>query len=407
VSLLPENAIAALQQQALNAAAKPRIYIDSLASLQRYCQVWQGAEFLALDTEFIRMRTFYPKLALIQLADAEAIYLIDVPAIDPLKSNPVEEGFCDPAIWQPFIDLLLNSEIVKVFHACDEDVELLYYCFSAAPVSVFDTQLAAGFLGLDYPMGYQRLVESLCGVLLEKGDSRSNWLQRPLTASQLDYAALDVAYLYAMYQLLSKTLDEQGRLAYLEEDYRLLLEGLSCHDFSLAYRKIKSHHKLNRAGLARLKHLAQWREAYMRQADLPRNKVANNDALMLLARKGEEASDYLMRIEGLPPATAKKQAETIKALLQTSEADFSDLENQALSIHPKQQSDAVRKLKRRLQAKAQAMVIAEQVLLKKPLLELTVLAKLAKSPSLLARLEQDAGWRLPYYLEAAGLSLPA
>ena len=172
-------------------------------ALQASCTAWRTCEALALDTEFMRVSTFYPKLALIQVADDSGITLID-----PL-------GISD---WQPFRALLGADDIVKIFHSCSEDLLVFQSALQILPTPVFDTQIATALLGEGMGMSYQNLVRQRYGVELPKGETRSDWLQRPLTHEQLDYAALDVAYLQQTWRDQQAALHAQGREAWLRED---------------------------------------------------------------------------------------------------------------------------------------------------------------------------------------------
>ena len=168
-------------------------WIDSDSALQQMCQQLSQVPKLAVDTEFIRTDTFYPKIALIQISDGEQCWLIDVLAIEdfvPLKA------------------LLENPDQQLIFHACAEDLEVLEYALDIRPSSIFDTQLAAGIANIGYCMGYARLVDTMFDVSLDKQETRSDWLARPLTQRQLDYAAVDVQYLHAMEKILAKALAE-------------------------------------------------------------------------------------------------------------------------------------------------------------------------------------------------------
>ncbi len=148
--------------------------IDQDAALAEHCSRWLKLPFVAIDTEFVRTETFFPIAGLIQIGDGEQAFLID-----PLKIQD----------WTPLVALLESPEVVKVLHACGEDLEVFQHLCSARVAPLFDTQLAAAYLGMDFSMGYSRLVSKLLGIELDKNETRSDWLQRPLTAQQLQYAA--------------------------------------------------------------------------------------------------------------------------------------------------------------------------------------------------------------------------
>ena len=152
---------------------------------------WSKASHLAIDTEFIRTNTFLAKPGLIQIADQHGVYLIDPLAITDLSG---------------LVSILENPDIIKVMHAMSEDVDLLFHSLGARINRVFDTQIAAAFAGIGASLGYQNLVMQVLNVTLDKGETRSDWLQRPLSDSQLSYAAMDVVYLMKLYEALTPKL---------------------------------------------------------------------------------------------------------------------------------------------------------------------------------------------------------
>ena len=161
------------------AAASP-VRIDDSATLANYCQQWLKQPLIALDTEFMRTETFYPIPGLIQVADEHQCYLIDPLQVDDMS---------------PLVELLRAPEVLKVLHAGNEDIELFRHSYGVIPAPLFDTQIGAAFVGWGFSMGLQRLVAHALDVELGKGETTSDWLQRPLTPEQEHYAALDVAYL--------------------------------------------------------------------------------------------------------------------------------------------------------------------------------------------------------------------
>ena len=191
-------------------------------SLAQHCAAWQQLPFVALDTEFMRVDTFYPIAGLLQVGDGERAYLID-----PLLIRD----------WQPFAALLENPALLKVLHACSEDLEVLLRLTGSLPAPLFDTQLAAAYLNLGFSMGYSRLVQAVLGIELPKGETRSDWLQRPLSETQVSYAAEDAVHLAEVYRQLAPQLSAEKTAAVLEDGAELisnmrrevLPEGLGDH----------------------------------------------------------------------------------------------------------------------------------------------------------------------------------
>jgi ribonuclease D len=255
--------------QATHAASAP-VWVDHADALQQAATRWQTQEWLALDTEFIRERTFYAQLGLIQISDGISVWLLDVPALcghdDPIR------------------DLLTNSKINKIIHSCSEDLEVLSQQYQVQPAAVFDSQLAAAMTGRPLQMRYENLVQELLAVELPSGPSRSNWLQRPLSAAQLQYASNDVAYLPLLMRLLVSELKQRQRWSWLQQDMQALLDKASTAiDPDLLYRKIKGFMRCDQAQLSCLQQLAAWRDQQARSRDLPRSFVLRDSGMLELA----------------------------------------------------------------------------------------------------------------------------
>ncbi|MCK5882035.1 MAG: HRDC domain-containing protein [Sinobacterium sp.] len=376
------------------------IYVDTPALLIECVECLNKVGVIAVDSEFIRVSTFFPKLALLQIYDGAKIYLIDAPAITGKLGIGCDEF---TRLWAGLVSVLSSNEVVKIFHACEEDLELLYYYYSVLPNAIFDTQLACGFIGLDYPMGYQKLVESMCDKHVEKGDSRSNWLQRPLTDSQLSYAAYDVVFLIDIYQILLAKLTAAHQYERFRLDCDAMVSSLSRRHFFDAYLKIKSHTKLSAVPLWRLQKLAAWREEVMRRSDIPRNHAATNEALMILAKQGSATVERLHRVEGLSGAAVKKYSSELEVLLM---AEPEELElgffKKKSGIDARYLSQQQKKVKARLQASAEAENISSQIMVKKPKLEAMVLQFEIGGDLSESQLDDILGdnWRREYYRSA-------
>lgn len=271
-------------------------FIDTNDEFTDFCLGLLNKKVIAIDTEFLRVNTFYPKAGLFQINDGERIVLADPCAITE---------------WQLFKEVLVHPNIVKVLHACDEDIELLIHFLQIEPVNVFDTQVAAAFCGYDFCMGYQRLLKAMLEVDLEKGHSRSDWMQRPLSDEQIHYAADDVRYLLVMYELLYKKLEQKQQLHMVEEEYQTLLKNFRDRDFNDAYLRIKEAWRLSPKQFLVLRTLATWREKKMREKDFPRKRIANDDALIALASKTHWTQSQLFDVDGLPAATIRAEGEAL------------------------------------------------------------------------------------------------
>lgn len=259
-----------------NSATKP-IWIDQQTAFDQLCRQWMSSPMIALDTEFIRRSTYFPKLALLQIASPlhPGQYLIDPHSIDD---------------WQTFTALLANAEVCKVLHAGQEDLEILKRLTGIDVVNLLDTQLAFCCIGGDMQIGYAKMVAHFFQLELNSHYSCSDWLQRPLSAGQCDYAAKDVQFLPAIYQQLCSTLEIQQRLSWLHEEVQHLQQQISdllvkpTQSDSLAYLKIHEHWLLSPEKRYTLQQLTIWREKNAQHYDVPRRQIAEDEQLMLMAQ---------------------------------------------------------------------------------------------------------------------------
>lgn len=280
-------------------------WIRDDASLAEHCAAWRALPFVALDTEFMRVDTFYPIAGLLQVSAGERAYLID-----PLRIDD----------WKPFAALLEAPAVVKVLHACSEDLEVLLRLTGSLPAPLFDTQLAAGYLNLGFSMGYSRLVQALLDIELPKGETRSDWLQRPLSETQVSYAAEDVLHLVEVYRALSARLCAR-KSAWVLEDGAELVAALGREiDPDEAWREAKLAWKLSRQQQAVLRALCAWREREARARNQPRNRVLREHTLWPLARSQPDNLVALARIEDMHPKTVRQDGETLLALIESAAA---------------------------------------------------------------------------------------
>jgi len=278
---------------------QPR-FIDSAEPLRQLCEQLAGVEWIAVDTEFLRERSYRPELCLIQLATAEV-----VACIDPLA-----------VALDPLLDLLYDERITKVFHAASQDLEIFHCLRGRPPQPVFDTQLAAPLLGHDEQMGYARLVQAVLGVELAKAHSRTDWSQRPLSAAQLSYAADDVVYLAQLYPRMRGELQRLGRLDWLTAEFDALLDPAR-YDKPLEdlWQKLRGVERLRGHSLAIAQELAAWRERSAREANLPRNWVMKDDVLLDIAKLKPSDAGELARIRGLSDGARKRHAAALLQLV--------------------------------------------------------------------------------------------
>ena len=277
-------------------------FIDTTESLMAFCAELKGAEWIALDTEFIREKTYFPKLCLIQIGIPDRAACIDPLAIQSLD---------------PVYELLLDRSITKVLHACSQDLEILVHQMGDVPGPIFDTQLAAPLLGLAEQIGYGNAVRELLGVQLDKAHARTDWSKRPLSSAQLEYAADDVRYLSRMYPMMREQLDALGRLDWLEAEFEPYgkLERYQQRPED-AWKRIRGLEKLKPRALSVVQKLAAWREARARERDLPRNWILKDDVIADLARLAPGKLSDFDKIRGLQRKTFERYGQLLLDMVQ-------------------------------------------------------------------------------------------
>ena len=277
------------------------LYIDSLPALEAFGPRLKAAlerdPRIALDTEFIRERTYAPVLEIVQVAVEEGnlIALLDVTA---LKG---ELG--------PLRDILLDPGVLKVLHAATQDVEILTGLLGQTPAPIYDTQVAAAFAGYSLQTGYGALVQSVLNVRLSKDEGFADWSRRPLTQAMQDYAENDVRYLHALHDRLSRVLQKRGRVAWAEEQTRRLLasatEEVAPDDL---WRKVGGRSGLDGRQLAVLRELAKWRDEEAQRRDKPRRTVVKDEVLVEVARRGYTDPQAILSLRSAPQNLGERAA---------------------------------------------------------------------------------------------------
>tara|TARA_Y100000992_G_scaffold161328_1_gene108044 strand:+ start:501 stop:1676 length:1176 start_codon:yes stop_codon:yes gene_type:complete len=256
--------------------------IDDQDALLAIVKELLDVEIFAIDTEFHREKTYYPKLALLQLRWADRIAILDPLDLELTKLAPV-----------------FSSNSLAVFHAGSQDLEVLHRATGAVPCNIFDTQIAAGFVGMRTP-SLASLHENLLGIKLSKGDRLTDWLQRPLTDSQLEYAASDVRYLLDLYQELISRLGDLDRLTWATAEFDSFLDKRQKSiDPSEAWQRIKEAKHLNKNSRGVAQALAEWREVTAQKNDIPNRYVMSDLALVGLAQRKPTSLGDLRNIRGL------------------------------------------------------------------------------------------------------------
>ncbi len=277
------------------------LHVETPEQLERLCRQLHDSPWLALDTEFMREKTYTARFCLLQVSNGEI-----AASVDPLQLESLE----------PLIEIIYDPKPVKVFHSGRQDLEIFLQQWGRLPSPVFDTQLAATLLGLGEQIGYARLVQELLGQQLEKSHTRTDWSQRPLEQEQLRYALDDVIYLGKVYLRLDERLQALGRNQWLQEDFELLTSPATYSmDPNQAWQRVKGWQRLKGGQLAVLQALAAWREEQARRADKPRRWIIKDDPLLELARRRPTEAAQLGRIRGLEQGTLKRHGATLARLI--------------------------------------------------------------------------------------------
>ena len=300
---------------------------------------------IAVDTEFMRTDTFYPILGLIQIYDGQHCWLIDPLAIDDL---------------QPLAAVFDNGDITKVFHSCSEDLEVLQQALGNIPEPLFDTQVAAALCGYGFSRGYAALVDDMLGIHVPKGETRSDWLRRPLSSAQLGYAASDVYYLLPVYHQLLADLDRLHRDPWMAEEMSALAARAGQNDVPADYyRKVKGAWRLPPERLSILQRLCQWREGEARSRNRPRNRILPDRTLIEIANRRPRGKGALAEIEGMHPGVIRRYGERLLQFVQ-------DIDDTPSSDYPKPLDAPLPKSARELGKSLKAVVAARAETLQLP-----------------------------------------
>jgi ribonuclease D len=354
---------------------------------------------IGLDTEFIRERTWWPQLALVQIAIDDDILLLD-----PLA----------PGIADALREVLLDTSVLKVMHSAGEDLVALKRACDALPWPLFDTQIAAALTGVGAGLGYQRLVQEMLGVPLDKGETRSDWLRRPLSPAQLDYAAADVRHLFALHDVLEAKLTALGRKAWFEEDCARLVDNARNDGLERwPHLSLRSAQFLDADAQRRLLRLLRWRDAYARDNDRPRNWILDNEFAVLLARDPPVDAAALQRRLDAHPKAPRRLGSAVWSALTTPLAD--EAEAPAVRVEERDKR-ALRRLQDAVAARSAELGLPDGVLASRRWLEALLDSRLPDAPAT----DEDwpgmlAGWRrtqlepalAPLLASAADARLPA
>ena len=278
------------------------LIVDTTEKLTELCAILHKQKFITVDTEFVREKTYFPQCCLIQIGWPD-----DAAIIDPLAKT---------LSLEPFFEVLQNPDVLKVFHAGHQDIEIFYHLSGKVPVSLFDTQIAVAVAGFGYPASYDHLVHSITHVELDKSSRLTDWSVRPLKTEQLEYALRDVTFLIPCYEYLQKYLTENNRMSYIEEELQnMSQESLYKPDPDNIWLKIK-HSAHSTSFLSALKELAKWRELRAIKSDVPRRAILKDEVLVSLAAANPKTAEDMRLVRNIRPDTisGKLGTEILEAL---------------------------------------------------------------------------------------------
>ena len=280
-----------------------KIPIKDNDTLYKFYNQCINEKVLAIDTEFIRENTYYPSLCLIQIAGSDF-----ASAIDPLSGVDLS------IIWK----LLENKNILKVFHAARQDIEIFLNLTGKIPYPIYDTQIAAMFCGLGDQIGYEGLVNKFLGLSVNKELQFTNWLQRPLSKNQIEYAISDVTHLIKIYPIITKLINDSNRTEWVEKEMQSISDqSLYKIDPLDIWKRIKLKNSKPKT-LNLLKHLAAWRENECKKQNIPRNKLIRDDVLVNVSYQSPQTIIELKKIRAFPKQLSHKNCNDIIETIQNA-----------------------------------------------------------------------------------------
>lgn len=281
------------------------VFIDNPEQLQHLCEELSTENVLAIDTEFLREKTYYAQLCLVQIATPHLIA-----CIDPIQINDIS----------PFLKILYDPQKLKVMHSARQDLELFHDLTQQVPAPLFDTQIAATLLGYGDQLGYANLVEKMLGIKLAKTHTRTDWSRRPLGQGQIEYAMDDVRYLLQVHQMQTEALEKLGRSDWLQKDFGALTDPqLYRQSMEDLWQKVRGANTLRGVQLAVLQQLAQWRERQAIAKNRPRRWIVRDDVLLEIARQLPQSTAALIKIPG-SDSYVQKNADAIMAVVEQGKA---------------------------------------------------------------------------------------
>lgn len=325
--------------------------IDTTIALEEACRTLARSQFVTVDTEFLRETTFWPELCLIQMAGPDLEVIVD----------PLAKGLD----LKPFFELMANPEVVKVFHAARQDLEIVYHLGNLIPHPIFDTQVAAMVCGFGDSISYDQLVQRIKNVQIDKSSRFTDWSRRPLADKQLDYALADVTHLRDVYLFLKNKLEAEGRTTWVSEEMAVL-ESPETYDMHPDDAWLRLRSRLRKPQeLAVLKYVAAWREREARSRNVPRSRVLKDDAIFEIAQQQPKDVEALSRLRTIPKGWERSSSgiSILSAVNEALSLPRSDMPQAAKRTHvPEGAQSAVELLKVLLRLVSEKHGVAAKVL---------------------------------------------
>lgn len=356
--------------------------IDTSEKMDALLEQLNNKNLIAVDTEFQRETTYYPHLALVQIATDSIVACIDPLAFD-----------AKPALHE----ILLDENTTKIFHSCSQDMEVLFYYLGETPTNIYDTQIANALLSDHHQIGYAALVENELNTQLDKSQTRTNWLQRPLTEKQIQYAGDDVLYLYQLHAILDKKLNQLDRQNWFEEDSLKLLDKKNNYQvaFDMLWKRVKGASRLNRNKLMLVQNISVWRENLAQQKDKTRRKILTDDILISLALSPPQDTASLDKIIGprysFKDDEKKELIAAINSAIQSTEDQWPDNRFNGLDGA---QKNLLKDLQQIVNKKAENLDISPAVICSRKDLEELILKQGDQAALPTSTLNIMHGWRL-------------
>ena len=359
-------------KKAIEAAEHP-ILLESLAQLKEAEETWRKSKILGIDTEFFRERTYRAELGLIQVSDGTTAWLLDPLAVTSLD---------------PLLLMMKDRGILKLLHSGSEDLEVLLQAVGAIPEPLVDTQIACAMMGQSLQLGYHHALKWLFDVEIDKDQTRSNWLKRPLNENQLRYAAMDVVLLPQMLLTLKSKLEQASRWSWLEEDVaRMQRNALETVDPDKSYLRFSGIGRMDNKTLQVLKYLCRWREHTANEKNRARGFVISDSAMLQMARTKPSTLKELHHIEDIHPVALSRYERTLLELIADAAKDTTPVDKfEQLDNGQKQQLNKMRSI---VQSRSAELAVDPALLASRRELEKLVRALAAGS----AIPERFLGWR--------------